>query len=377
MTATATSKSPSEILLLGHAASRRARLLQQACARRGLGVDVLGWNDFIAAPGRLAQQLRTQPYRWLKIDSPGEDADCALGLRRLGWQAGGAAGAPPEPLLHGEQATQPQWYAGLNVLLDEVDATLRAGAAPPRLLNGTAGIRRMVDKFHCQQVLSKHTIVPRQLGLVQSLQQFEADWPARDWPRVFIKPRYGSSAAGVIALQRHGDGRLSAISPARLDAGGRLFNHLRLRRYTARTEIGALVDAVASQGAYAECWVHKPRAPAPHQGHYDLRVVAHEGRARQRIARLASSPLTNLHLGNARALPDWLDSETTAALEQHVAAAAAAFADCHSIGFDLIAGRRGIHVLEANCFGDLLPGLSHAGQETYDDQAELMRRDVH
>lgn len=377
MTATATSKSPSEILLLGHAASRRTRLLQQACARRGLGVDVLGWNDFITAPQRLAQQLRAQPYRWLKIDSPGEDADCALALRRLGWQAGGADGAPPQPLLHGEQAAQPQWYAGLSAMLDQVDAALRTVAAPPQLLNGTAGIRSMVDKFQCQQMLAAHATVPRQLGLVQSLQQFEADWPARDWPHVFIKPRYGSSAAGVIALQRHGDGRLSATSPARLDAQGRLFNHLRPRRYTARAEVGALVDTVARQGAYAECWVHKPRAPAPHQGHYDLRVVAHAGRARQRIARLANSPMTNLHLGNARALPDWLDSATTSALEQQVAAAAAAFADCRSIGFDLIAGRRGIHVLEANCFGDLLPGLSYAGQETYDDQAELMCRDAH
>lgn len=377
MTATATSKSPSEILLLGHAASRRARLLQQACARRGLGVDVLGWNDFIAAPERLAQQLHRQAYRWIKIDSTGEDADCALALRRLGWQAGGAAGAPPQPLLHGEQAAQPQWYAGLNVVLEQVDAALRDTPAPPQLLNGTAGIRRMVDKFQCQQILQTHTDVPRQLGLVQSLQQFEAEWPARDWPRVFIKPRYGSSAAGVIALQRHRDGRLSAMSPARLDARGRLFNHLRVRRYTARTEITALVDAVAAQGAYAECWVHKPRAPAPHQGHYDLRVVAHAGRAHQRIARLARTPLTNLHLGNARAAPEWLDVETTAALENHIAAAAAAFADCRSIGFDLIAGRGGVHVLEANCFGDLLPGLTHAGQETYDDQAELMRRDVH
>jgi hypothetical protein len=370
-------KSPSDILLLGHAGSRRARLLQQACATRELAVDVLDWNDFIAAPQRLAQRVQESPPRWLKIDSPGEDSACALALRHIGWQRNGAHGAPPAALLHGEQAAQSLWYAGFEAMLDQIDAALRDAAARPRLLNSTAGIRGMMDKFQCQHVMSRHARVPQQLGLVHSLQQFEAERPARDWPRVFIKPRYGSSAAGVIALQRLRDGRLSAMSPARVAVDGRLFNHLRPRRYTGRSEITALVDAVAAQGAYAEAWVSKPRAPAPHLGHYDLRVIAHAGRAHQRIARIAQVPMTNLHLGNARAAPDWLDEPAQHALEIQIAAAAAAFPACHSIGFDLICGNRGITLLEANAFGDLLPGLHHAGRETYDDQAELMRRDGH
>lgn len=376
MTANATSKCPSSALLLGHSDARRTRLLGEACARRGLALHVLDWNDFLAAPQRLAEQLQQRRHGWMKIDSPGENAACADALRQLGWRCNGSDGAAPAPLAHGELHALQHGYAGLAQALAWVDAALAQAPRPPRLLNGSAGILAMTDKWQCQQRLAAHVGVPQPLGLIASFDAFEAQWPAQTEPRVFLKARYGSSAAGVIALQRTRDGRYSAVTSARRDGDGRLFNHLRLSRYTRRADIAALVDALAVQGAYAERWVSKPRAPAPHAGHYDLRVVAHAGRARQRVARIAASPLTNLHLGNARARPDWLDAESEQAVASTVATAAALFDDCHSIGFDLIATASGVRVIEANAFGDLLPGLHCDGNDTYDDQAELMRHDA-
>jgi hypothetical protein len=375
MTATATSKSPSEALLLGHPQARRSQLLQAACARAGLKLELLDWNEFLASPARLAQHLRERRPRWLKIDSPGEDAHCTRQLQRLGYEADGTTHAPPPGFQPGEIAGQALWHAGLRVALARITAILAEVPAPPHLLNGIAGICAMMDKWQCQQRLAPVATVPHALGLVQSLDQIEAQWPVESWPRIFIKPRYGSSAAGVIALQRRRDGGLAAHSAARRDSEERVFNHLRISRYQRRDDIAALVSAVAREGAYAEAWVRKPRAPAPHRGSYDLRVVAHAGRARQRVARISTSPMTNLHLGNARALPDWLDAATQQQVETQVAAAARAFPDCHSIGFDLIATPRGITVLEANAFGDLLPGLHCEGSDTYDDQARLMRSD--
>lgn len=376
MTANATSKCPNSALLLGHAQARRTRLLGEACARRGLALHVLDWNAFLAEPQRLAAQLAQQRYGWMKIDSPGENATCADTLRRLGWQANGSANAAPAPLAHGELGALQHGYAGLTQALAWVDSALAQASQPPQLLNSSAGILAMTDKWHCQLHLGSAVAVPQPLGLLSSFEAFEAQWPAQEHPRVFLKARYGSSAAGVIALQRTRDGRYSAVTSARRDSDGRLFNHLRLSRHTRRADIAALVDALAAQGAYAERWVRKPRAPSPHAGHYDLRVVAHAGRARQRIARIATSPLTNLHLGNARAQPDWLDAATTQAIADTVATASALFRDCRSIGFDVIAGASGVRVIEANAFGDLLPGLRCNGNETYDDQAELMRHDA-
>lgn len=373
MTANATSKCPSSALLLGHAGARRTRLLSEACARRGLALQVFDWNDFLAQPQQLAALLQRRRYGWMKVDSPGQNAACADTLRLLGWRSHGGDGPAPAPLAHGELRALHHGYAGLAQALRWVDAALAQTALPPQLLNGSAGILAMTDKWQCQQRLAAQVGVPQPLGLVANFEEFEAQWPARQEPRVFLKARYGSSAAGVIALQRTRDGRYSAVSSARRDGDGRLFNHLRLSRYTRRNDIAALVDALAVQGAYAERWVRKPRAPAPHAGHYDLRVVAHAGRARQRIARIATSPLTNLHLGNARAHPDWLDPETEQSIAVTVSAAAALFGDCRSIGFDLITSASGVRVIEANAFGDLLPGLHCGGNGTYDDQAELMQ----
>jgi D-alanine-D-alanine ligase-like ATP-grasp enzyme len=48
--------------------------------------------------------------------------------------------------------------------------------------------------------------------------------------------------------------------------------------------------------------------------------------------------------------------------------AAQAFPASHVIGFDIVAHRGEAHVLEANAFGDLLPGLHWRGHCTYTAQ---------
>jgi hypothetical protein len=169
---------------------------------------------------------------------------------------------------------------------------------------------------------------------------------------------------------------MAAYSSARMDAQGVIYNHLRITRYTERGAIAALVDALALQGAYAERWVPKPPVPGDRGACYDFRVVASGGKARQRIARISRSPLTNLHLGNGRSRPHWLGSSEIEALEEAVERAAAAFPGSRSIGFDVCLLGREAFILEANAFGDLLPGLRHPdaadGLTTYEDQARLV-----
>jgi hypothetical protein len=151
-----------------------------------------------------------------------------------------------------------------------------------------------------------------------------------------------------------------------------VFNSLRPRRYTAARDIARLVDTLAAQGAYLERWIPKPRAPDALGGHYDLRVVALDGQARQRVARVSRRPLTNLHLGNRRGtLEAWLDTDSMQALEAATKRAASVFPRSRMIGFDLILRDRRSWLLEANAFGDLLPNLLWQGRGTYDDQAAL------
>ncbi|UXI69456.1 STM4014 family protein [Tahibacter amnicola] len=367
-------KSPSRnLLLVGRAASRRTLLLREALERRGIALQVIEWRDLAVRPSVLATALARHHPLACKIDSPGEDAATTDRLITLGWQRRGEPGVRPHPLQHGELSFRHWWYAGFAHVLAGVSQALRGSAPVPPLVNSVDGILAMTDKWRCQQRLAEAGVpVPPLAGRVVSFDQLESDYPATRWPRLFIKARYGSSAAGVVALQRRPDGRVSAMSATRLGPHGRLFNHLRPALYRRRADIAALVDRLAAQEAYAEAWITKPRTPDAAGSHYDLRAVVFGGRVRQRVARLSRGAVTNLHLGNARAAPDWLCAGREARMARAGEQAASAFPACHSIGLDLIVDHRGAHVLEANAFGDLLPGLCYEGNSTYDDQAAWM-----
>lgn len=363
------------MLAIGVTTNRRTTLLADAVAARGGRFAVIDWKELLTDAGLDRLVRAAAAHRWCKLDSPGEDAALADALIRRGWHLDGKPCPAPEPLRHGELAHGRWWFLGFADLLNRVHERL-ATIASLRLVNPACEIVGMIDKWTCQQYLvAAGATIPAPLGTLASYDAFDAQHPPDAAPRVFIKARYGSSASGVIALQRHRDGRLVASTSARCGDDGRMYNHLRVARHTDRATVARLVDAIAAQGAYAERWVAKPRAPVAQGQSHDLRVVAFRGRPRQRIARLSASPLTNLHLGNRRAAPDWHGDAEHAALDRASAAAARAFPRSGSIGLDVIVRGGDAVVLEANAFGDLLPGLVHEGRTTYEDQAALAMAD--
>lgn len=362
------------MVLVGQPDHRRTHLLQAALQRRGLPpARVIAYDALLADPQRLAEALTDRAA--VKLDSPGECAALHDALLHRGWTRAGADGAPPAALAHGELAHQHLWYAGFADLLD----ALQRSAGDARWLNPPDDILRMCDKWRCQQALAAAGVaVPPLLGLIEGYDDLLDRMTASDCDRVFVKARYGSSAAGVVAYRRHRDGRGIAYASTELveDATGlRLFNTLAPQRFVDRKQIATLMDALAQQGAYAERWIAKPRAPRHAGHHFDLRVVAFEGAPRQRIARIAARPMTNLHLGNRRSDPQTLlDAAGMAEVERCVRDASAAFPRSTSIGLDLIPTHAGCRVLEANAFGDLLPGLQWRGCDAWDDQAAWTMR---
>lgn len=336
---------------------------------------MIEWRDLAGEDGAI-DRLLTGPllarHAWCKFDSPGEDPATTQALIQRGWSLSETQYPAPSALRHGELAHEHWRFSGFADLLARVQTRLGG----MRLLNSVSDILLMCDKLACQQYLRKRGVtVPELLGQIHSFADLDERFPAKQHPAVFIKSRYGSSAAGVLALRRHPDGRVLAYSSARMDSEGAIYNHLRVSRYERRAEIAALVDALALQGAYAERWSSKPRAPVEKDASYDLRVVAHCGHARQRIARISRSPMSNLHLGNRRSAPDWLSAGEIDALEKATAAAARRFEHSHCIGFDISLRGSDTVVLEANAFGDLLPGLKFDGSTTYEDQAALVSAD--
>ncbi|MEO1269270.1 MAG: hypothetical protein AAFX99_14295, partial [Myxococcota bacterium] len=105
---------------------------------------------------------------------------------------------------------------------------------------------------------------------------------------------------------------------------------------------------------------------------FDLRVVTIQNQACHVVVRTGTSPMTNLHLGNARGDRDALEAHLGHEAWQRLMAtcvqAKGLFPHSLYAGVDLLVTRgapRG-HILEINAFGDLLPRVIWHGMDTYE-----------
>lgn len=351
------------MILLATNGSKRVRLLQAARAQLKLPpATVLEWRDWLAQPA-LLDALLARPCRF-KIEPPGDDPAAHLQLLRDGNRLQGRV--PVRQPAHGELLAMDSWFAGFDAAMMRLAAQL-SQLPQARAVNAPAEIILMTDKLACQRHLAAHGVAtPALLGRIDGYEHLQSLLREHDLDRVYLKPRYGSSASGVVAYRRNRAGRQQATTSASMaQAGGetRLFNVKRIARHENPADIAALVDALAAQELYAEHWIDKPRIG---DGHYDLRVVAIGGQPMHRVARMGAQMMTNLHLDNRRGDPSTLLSEPdVAALEAATRQAALAFPASGVAGYDLVVRRGQAHVLEANAFGDLLPGLLWQGSDTY------------
>ncbi|MGN6150822.1 MAG: STM4014 family protein [Lysobacteraceae bacterium] len=365
------------LAVFGAPGHRRVLRLQRALRERGLrDAAVIDYAERLRARTPLALPSSDDGTpTMIKLDAPAADAALYERLVPRGHRVLRRDGAPPAGIDRHAFAYRDLWFAGFADLLRTIARDAEAAVGPIRWLNPVEDILRMGDKWACRNALAAAGVdVPPALGRVASYAHLRDLLDAQDCDRVFVKARYGSAAAGVVAYRRHRDGREVAWTTAEVANDGaqtHLFNRLSPRRYTDRTRIEALIDALAAQDCYAEAWIPKPRAPGFAGGCFDLRVIAFVGAARQRMARIAAAPMTNLHLGNRRAEPETLLGEDARAkVEAAVQAAARVFPGSAMIGFDVIPGRDRCAVLEANAFGDDVQHARCDGAEPADDQAD-------
>lgn len=245
-------------------------------------------------------------------------------------------------------------------------------------MNTPSDIALMFDKPRCHELLRKHQIsVPRSLGTIHSFEELHERMQSLRCSRVFVKLAHGSSGSGVVAYQTNGHKHqaTTTVEIVRHNGELRLYNSRRLRTYHDAREIAALIDELCRHHVQVEQWL--PKAGFQ-QKTFDLRVVVIAGRAQHVVARRSHHPITNLHLLNERG--------TVEAIAERMGTVAwqAAMETCervmqlfpHSLyaGIDLlIAANYQQHaVLEANAFGDLLPGLLWQGRDTYSAEIEAL-----
>jgi hypothetical protein len=200
---------------------------------------------------------------------------------------------------------------------------------------------------------------------------------ARGWMQVFVKPRWGSSGAGVLAYRRssrgeHAEERIHAALVLQPGTGDvRWVNSKRLRTYDTRSEVESLLARVLDDGAVVERWIPKFGL---HGGPLDLRVLVIAGRVCHRIARVGAGPITNLHLDAERldveTVLHALPAGTWSRVEEACLRAAGAFPHSTMVALDCLLTDSGSPlILEVNAWGDHLRGVLHEGLDAY--EAEL------
>ncbi|MFE1958530.1 STM4014 family protein [Streptomyces sp. NPDC059479] len=364
--------SPPRLAVVGNPGNRRLSLFQDAVRAAGLpAARVVPWLDVLRGGARF------EADETVRIDSPGEDPEVERLLR----------GTDDPTRVEGTA----RWYGRFTAAAAELGRA--ASAAGAELLDDPDELAVLFDKRLCHGVLDAAGIpVPASptsgsgAPAVSGWDDVRSLMATAGLRRAFVKLAHGSSASGVLAVETAGPGRVRAATSVERDSAGRLFNSLRVRRYTTEREVAAIVDTLAPDGLHIEQWVPK----AVQDGRSaDLRVVVVAGRATHAVLRTSTSPMTNLHLGGrrgdlgaARAAIEAAGGSWATALtvcEQ----AADRFPGTHCVGVDLLPARswRRFAVCEVNAFGDLLPGLmglpgrDAEGLDTYAAQlAALPRR---
>ncbi len=374
-------------VIIGNPENRRVDLFQKALVNRGqTSARVLSYVDLLAG----IRSIEEVPAGAIvRIDSPGENFEVEKSLLAVGQSRAEAEGSPvigtraidKLPFDPGRILWPRQWYLGYCKMLRQWHAHL-AERKDIRLVSWPPDIERMFDKVACHAQCQDAGIpVPRGLGPTERFDELVARMDELGVFRVFVKLAHGSSASGVVAFHRRG-GRMEAITSAEMDVGPggemRLYNSLKMRRYTRPEEIGPLIDWLAGHRVHVEQWL--PKASLARRV-FDVRVLMIDGQPQHRVVRTSRGPLTNLHLGNRRgdtgALIAQLAPDQHQAAEDTCRRVAQLFPRSLQLGLDLLftPGFRCHFVLEANAFGDLLPRIIHDGQDAYNAQiTALMAR---
>lgn len=372
-------------VVLGNPENRRVIGFQEALV--GLGhppAEIVAWRALLADPGAL-DRLPDVPTLF-RIDSFGEDFEVERMLLARGVEDAEDAGVTtigPTELARlvedrGRVLAPRQHHLGLLRALADVG---RIVAAHPRwtALNPVDDVVTLFDKRETSRLYAAHGVpVPPSLGEVKTPDGLRAVLAASGAGEAYVKLSCGSSASCLALFEAPRPtapaGRLTTTLEKTKDA---LYNSLRIRRYAAPRDVDALLAFLLREGSQVELAVPKARLDG---AWFDCRVLVVAKEPAFTVVRTSPHPITNLHLGGRRG--------ELARFEALVPAGAreAAFESCRTIGrlhgalhvgVDLLFERdlQGHRVVEANAFGDLLPGLTRDGLSVYawEIQAALTR----
>ncbi len=245
-------------------------------------------------------------------------------------------------------------------------------------LNAPAAIFQTLDKKLCKKRLSDERIpaTPMLDFAGTHFEELTEFMCAERLSQIFIKPNFGSGAAGILALRRHPrTGRLIAYTTI-AEQNGEYVNTKRLHMLTDHAAAARMADFLLQRDPIIERWIPKDSIG----GHsYDLRVVYQFGQiAMIQVRGARRGAVTNLHLNNfpieAAALK--LSGEELQRIEQLCERAIALFPALRSVGFDILIEKntRKPYIIEMNAQGDLMYRDIFGENRIYKEQVKRMEK---
>ncbi len=166
-----------------------------------------------------------------------------------------------------------------------------------QFLNSPKSILTLLDKRLTKQILQSHGLATTYQfeETVGNTEQLLALMKVQKCYSVFVKPRFFSGAAGVLALRFNPTRNELILYTSCYCKDGQLFNTKNLMRLTDSNDITNVLDLVLSLDCVVERWHPKS---SYNKKSYDLRVVYQFGKIAHIVVRLSGGPITNLHLNN-------------------------------------------------------------------------------
>lgn len=324
------------VLLGGN--SRRSAFFLKAAGDMGVEARSFSYQDYVGA---------AQPGDYLKLDPP---------------------------------PFQASDFAELMPFVRRYQQQLTALAALPQrhFLNHPRDVAAALDKRETRQRLDAAgiAIAPPLHGPLDNYDALLQAMREQKRYRVFIKPRYGAGAAGVIAFALSPQGGQQLYSSL-YEQEGRFINTKRIHHSRDPERNRRLIDRVLAAEAVVERWL--PKAKFQDLA-FDLRIVWQFGRIVFMVARGSQGPITNLHL-NDRALnisdiP--LGDSLRTKLEEISGRTMACFPGLHYAGLDILIPLHGDdpRIIEVNAQGDLIYKDIFAENRIYREQVEWYRNAV-
>lgn len=321
----------SELVVLGDAGTKRTQYFQLAARKRGVSVRLAPWGS-----GDLAG-----PPAFVKIDPPASDNYFL--------------------------ARQAKWLADYRARLEEL------AALPHRYYNHPEALWLALDKRDCKETLAAAgaPVTEMLAEAVHTPAALRESLAHRRWPGAFIKPRFGSAAAGVLAYRFQPKSGREVLYTCAALKDGRLVNTKTLSRLADREAIETILGMILAEEAVVERWYPKAKTGGLA---YDLRAVVQFGRLDYLVARASRGPITNLQLNNGAIAVDRLNlaPDVLKRVEDVCLRAMEALPGLGYAGIDVLLEEATLrpYIVEINGQGDLLYQDIYADNRIYTRQID-------